>query len=73
MDQNLPTEVASVIQGSFENATVVHAISSQFDVDRMDYLLRDSLATGTSYGNFDLDRGSHSASNAWQLLLGKGA
>jgi len=56
MDQNLPTEVASVIQGSFENATVVHAISSQFDVDRMDYLLRDSLATGTSYGNFDLDR-----------------
>lgn len=56
IDQSLPDKVALVIQGSFENPILVYAISSQFDVDRMDYLLRDSLSTGTTYGNFDLDR-----------------
>ncbi len=30
-------------------------ISGQLDADRMDYLLRDSRATGTRYGEFDLD------------------
>lgn len=28
-------------------------VSSQFDADRFDYLLRDSYATGTDYGRFD--------------------
>ena len=31
-------------------------ISGQLDADRMDYLLRDSLHAGVSYGKFDLDR-----------------
>lgn len=31
-------------------------ISSQLDADRMDYLLRDSLFTGVSYGHFDISR-----------------
>lgn len=35
-------------------------ISSQLDADRIDYLLRDSLATGTKYGDFDLDWLLHS-------------
>jgi hypothetical protein len=30
-------------------------ISSQLDADRMDYLLRDSRATGPKYGEFDLE------------------
>ena len=30
-------------------------ISSQLDADRMDYLLRDSHATGAKYGEFDLE------------------
>jgi HD superfamily phosphohydrolase len=30
-------------------------ISSQLDADRMDYLLRDSRATGARYGEFDLE------------------
>ncbi len=30
-------------------------ISGTLDVDRMDYVLRDSHYTGTKYGNFDLD------------------
>jgi HD superfamily phosphohydrolase len=31
-------------------------ISGQLDADRMDYLLRDSLHAGVSYGKYDLDR-----------------
>ena len=39
-----------------ENPQVVQLISSQVDVDRMDYLLRDAYFTGTKYGEFDIDR-----------------
>lgn len=31
-------------------------VSSQLDVDKMDYLLRDSLYCGVRYGNYDLER-----------------
>ncbi len=31
-------------------------VSSQLDCDRLDYLLRDSYSTGTSYGQLDLER-----------------
>jgi hypothetical protein len=34
---------------------LTHVVSSQMDADRFDYLLRDSLATGTDYGRFDLE------------------
>jgi uncharacterized protein len=36
-------------------AYLTHVISSQLDADRCDYLLRDSYATGTNYGQYDLD------------------
>ncbi len=31
-------------------------VSSQLDCDRLDYLLRDSYSTGTTYGRLDLER-----------------
>ena len=34
---------------------VTALISSQLDVDRFDYLLRDSHMTGVQYGAFDLE------------------
>jgi HD superfamily phosphohydrolase len=34
---------------------LIQVISSQLDADRCDYLLRDSHATGTDYGRYDLD------------------
>lgn len=34
---------------------LTHVISSQLDADRCDYLLRDSYATGTDYGRYDLE------------------
>jgi hypothetical protein len=34
---------------------LTQVVSSQLDADRFDYLLRDSYATGTDYGRYDLD------------------
>ncbi len=51
-----PDKVASVIKHTYPNKQVVQLISSQIDVDRMDYLLRDSYFTGANYGEFDLTR-----------------
>ena len=53
---DFPEKVASVINHTYPNKQVVQLISSQIDVDRMDYLLRDAYFTGASYGNFDLTR-----------------
>ena len=36
-------------------AALGQLVSSQLDVDRMDYLLRDSLMTGAKYGIYDLE------------------
>lgn len=53
---DFPDKVASVINHTYPNKQVEQLISSQIDVDRMDYLLRDSYFTGASYGSFDLTR-----------------
>jgi len=52
---NLPEDVASIIRGDFRPLALAQLVSSQLDVDRMDYLLRDSLMTGAKYGIFDLE------------------
>jgi len=47
-----PEEIAALIQGEhLEIPTLLH---KSLDVDRMDYLLRDSLNTGVPYGRVDL-------------------
>ena len=51
----LPLRVAQIIEGKFQPAFLAQLVSSQLDVDRMDYLLRDSLMTGAKYGIFDLE------------------
>ena len=52
---DLPEKVASIIEGKFQPAALAQLVSSQLDVDRMDYLLRDSLMTGAKYGIYDLE------------------
>ena len=52
---NLPNDVANIINGKFRPMALAQLVSSQLDVDRMDYLLRDSLMTGAKYGIFDLE------------------
>ncbi len=51
----LPHRVAAIIEGKFQPAAIAQLVSSQLDVDRMDYLLRDSLMTGAKYGIYDLE------------------
>src|ERR1700694_3177626 len=53
--EELPERVASIIEGTFKPAALAQLVSSQLDVDRMDYLLRDSLMTGAKYGLYDLE------------------
>lgn len=52
----LAEDVASIISYTHENNLLNQLVSGQLDADRMDYLLRDAYATGTSYGKFDLER-----------------
>lgn len=60
VDQSYPRKIKEVLERRFKPSFAVKLISSQLDVDRMDYLLRDSLYTGVGYGNFDLDWLIHS-------------
>ena len=49
--------VADLLEhGQAEHAAIKALVSSQLDCDRLDYLLRDSYSTGTSYGQLDLER-----------------
>lgn len=57
-DPRLPQAVAGLLTGA-EAPVPPWAralLSSQLDVDRMDYLLRDAHFTGSRYGLFDLDQ-----------------
>ena len=54
-DPELPRDIASVYSYDFQPAFVSQLVSSQLDVDRCDYLLRDALMTGAKYGNYDLE------------------
>ncbi len=51
-----PDEIASLIRGRHQNKLYNFLLSSDFDVDRVDYLLRDALHTGVSYGYIDVNR-----------------
>ena len=49
--------VARLLTGQSDGSPAIQAlVSSQLDCDRLDYLLRDSYSTGTSYGRLDLER-----------------
>jgi hypothetical protein len=54
-DATLPEKVIAAIDHRYRPAFVGQLVSSQLDVDRFDYLLRDSLMTGAKYGNYDLE------------------
>ncbi len=55
VDAALPEKVVAAIEHRYRPAFVGQLVSSQLDVDRLDYLLRDSLMTGAKYGNYDLE------------------
>ncbi|MFT3788712.1 MAG: HD domain-containing protein [Tepidisphaeraceae bacterium] len=53
-DPKLPEQVVQLLQGKWPRRFLSDVISSQFDADRLDYLLRDNQFTGAHYGTFDL-------------------
>ena len=49
--------VAAIVSGGvYEAGFVQEFISGPLDVDKMDYLLRDSLYCGVEYGKYDIGR-----------------
>jgi HD superfamily phosphohydrolase len=55
-DPDLADNIVKVLKKKYSPKFVSHIVSSQLDVDRFDYLLRDSYMTGTAYGLFALQR-----------------
>ena len=55
-DPDLLEQLVSVYQHTYPIPLVWQLVTSQLDCDRLDYLMRDSYFTGTSYGKIDLDR-----------------
>ena len=56
-----PASIARLLSGSDgaqrdADGLLAKIISGELDVDKMDYLLRDSLYCGVRYGSFDLER-----------------
>lgn len=54
----LPERVAAYFTGQVEPKWLVlkDVVSSQLDADRLDYILRDSMATGVKIGVYDFER-----------------
>ena len=53
---NLANDIASVIAHDNKFPLIEALVSSQLDVDRMDYLSRDAYFTGAAYGHIDYYR-----------------
>ncbi len=51
-----PFDVASIIRKNSKYKIVEKLVSSELDVDRMDYLTRDAYFTGATYGTIDRNR-----------------
>jgi HD superfamily phosphohydrolase len=73
-DPLYPEKVVQLFDRTFQPAFAVKLLSSQLDVDRMEYLLRDSLCTGVTYGYFDANWLIHSLrlveeQDDWELAL----
>lgn len=61
-------EIMNIIQGKSNLSQIV---SGELDVDRMDYLLRDSHYTGVAYGIIDVERLIHNMKLEEHLILDK--
>lgn len=55
IDPQAPKIVERLIHGEHQVPHLARAVSGTFDVDRCDYLMRDSHMTGVRYGLLDLD------------------
>ncbi|GEO25696.1 HD domain-containing protein [Alicyclobacillus acidoterrestris] len=56
VDSMFAKDLVSILKKDGRFPAIEALVSSQLDVDRMDYMLRDALSTGVSYGQFELAR-----------------
>lgn len=57
LDTYKPSDISSIITKKYVKQPIYSLlVSSDLDVDRMDYLMRDAHETGVSYGFIDVDR-----------------
>jgi hypothetical protein len=54
IEVDVVADIKAILTHTYKPHYVGDVISSQLDVDRFDYLLRDSAMTGARYGSFDL-------------------
>ena len=55
-DARLPHDIKSVINHEHKFPLIEQLVSSQLDVDRMDYLRRDAYFTGAQFGDIDIEK-----------------
>ncbi len=55
LEAGMADRVADLLAGAHRLAWLCPTLSGTLDVDRCDYLLRDSHMTGVAYGRYDLD------------------
>lgn len=55
ISRGMPERVVALLAGTHRLAYLSRSVSGMLDVDRCDYLLRDSHMTGVRYGIYDLD------------------
>lgn len=55
-DEQFASDVAKILRKEKKFPLIEQLISSQLDVDRLDYLERDAYYTGAAYGHIDVDR-----------------
>ena len=55
-DPKLPSDISSVINHEHKFSLIEQLVSSQLDVDRMDYLRRDAYFTGAQFGDIDIEK-----------------
>lgn len=54
-DKLLPEKIVDLLRCRPKRSVFCDILSSQLDADRLDYLLRDNLHTGSGYGDYDLN------------------
>jgi HD superfamily phosphohydrolase len=55
LGSGFPDDVADIISGSGSGSIYSAVVSSQFDADRLDYMRRDRLMTGTQHAGIDFE------------------
>lgn len=55
LGSGVPADVADIVSGNGTSSIYSAVVSSQFDADRLDYMRRDRLMTGTQHAGIDFE------------------